>query len=77
MNHRYSATYAIDRSGLGAAPQAETIPVLHLGQPEAIDLTTEATYPITIPVTRSEALNTAASRPDSTCATGVCRAVGY
>lgn len=42
MNHRYSATYAIDRSGLGAAPQAETIPVLHLGQPEAIDLTTEA-----------------------------------
>lgn len=35
-NHRYGSTYVIDRPGLTQALET-TIPVIHVGQPEAVD----------------------------------------
>lgn len=40
-NHRYGSTYVIDHPGLLAALSA-SIPVIHLGQPEAVPAVTEA-----------------------------------
>lgn len=37
MNRRYGSTYATDRTYLLAMLQAGLIPVLHAGQPEAVD----------------------------------------
>lgn len=43
-NERYGATYAVDRPGLDAALAGPMVPVLHLGQLEAISAVTDA-YP--------------------------------
>lgn len=40
-NHRYGSTYAVDRDALSRAADAG-IPVVHLGQPEAVAAVTEA-----------------------------------
>ncbi len=36
-NQRYGATYMVDRQGLHAIWQSDRIPVVHLGQPEAVE----------------------------------------
>jgi guanylate kinase len=36
-NRRYGAVYLVDREGLGQLWQAGRTPVMHLGQPEAVD----------------------------------------
>lgn len=36
-NHRYGATYLVDRDGLADTWKSGHVPVLHLGQPEAVD----------------------------------------
>jgi guanylate kinase len=36
-NRRYGATYLVDRDGLAETWEAGRVPVLHLGQPEAVD----------------------------------------
>jgi guanylate kinase len=36
-NRRYGATYLVDREGLAETWEAGRVPVLHLGQPEAVD----------------------------------------
>lgn len=43
-NHRYGATYAVDRHALDQALAASLIPILHLGQPEGIEAIADA-YP--------------------------------
>lgn len=43
-NRRYGSTYAVDRQGLDVALSAAPTPILHLGQPEAIQAITES-YP--------------------------------
>ena len=46
-NNRYGATYATDRPHLDALLQAGLVPVLHLGQPAAIDAIVAAAPDIT------------------------------
>ena len=47
-NHRYGATYVVDREGLSQIWSDCRIPIVHLGQPEAVDAivgrTPEATW---------------------------------
>lgn len=42
-NHRYGATYVVDRDGLSQIWSNGQIPVVHLGQPEAVDTVVEKT----------------------------------
>jgi guanylate kinase len=42
-NHRYGATYLVDLPGLQQVWQQHRIPVVHLGQPEAVEAVVERT----------------------------------